>query len=109
MIRTGAIPNKQHSVLITYDPSLAEITAYVGAKKVALTRVETGTFTHLNRGTNLPMTSYIVNANGSNIQYIDSNVGIISIIKKALTDEELRAFALTLEASMGNNPCIQTY
>ena len=103
------IPNKAHSIMISYNPNTKNITAYVSARKVALSRTEAGIFTHLNKETMLPITSYVIDSNSEKSQYVNSNVGVVSIIKKALTDEEIRAFALTLEASMGNNPCIQTY
>ena len=105
------IPDKAHSVLISYDATslLNKLTVYVSAKETDITETTTGTFTNLCRGTALPLTSFITSANGTNAQLINSNVGVVSIIKKALTKEEMRSISLTLEATMGNNPCLQTY
>ena len=57
----------------------------------------------------LPATSFIVDANGTNTNFVNSNVGVITVIKDELTNDELRALSLNLEATMGNNPCIVTY
>lgn len=107
----NVIPNKPHSIVISYDATklLNKMTVYISARETEITTTTTGTFTHMCRGTSLPLTSYIVNENGGNAQLIDSNVGVISIVKKALVEEEMRALSLILEATMGNNPCIQTY
>ena len=50
------------------------------------------------------LTSYITNENGEIIYPINSNVGVISIIKEKLSNEDLRTTALTLCATMGKNP-----
>lgn len=50
------------------------------------------------------LTSYITNSNGFPTDYINSEVGLISIIKEALTDEAARIMALNLSASLGRNP-----
>ena len=57
----------------------------------------------------LPATSFVVNSQGANTNFVNSNVGAITVIKERLTDAELRALSLNLEATMGNNPCIVTY
>ena len=54
--------------------------------------------------TGTALTSYIVNSNGYPSQYINSNVGIISIIKEGLSDTKARIMALNLCASIGLNP-----
>ena len=36
--------------------------------------------------------------------YINSNVGLVSIVKEALTEENARIMALNLCATLGNNP-----
>ena len=107
----NVIPDKAHSIIISYDATvlLNKLTVYVSAKEIEMTATDTGTFTTMWRGTALPLTSFVTSANGTNAQLINSNVGVISIIKKALTKEEMRSISLTLEATMGNNPCLQTY
>ena len=50
------------------------------------------------------LTSYIINANGVPTDFINSNVGLISIIKEALTDENAKIMALNLCATLGRNP-----
>ena len=107
----NVIPDKAHSIIISYDATvlLNKLTVYVGAKEIEMTATDIGTFTTMWRGTALPLTSFVTSANGTNAQLIDSNVGVVSIIKKALTKEEMRSISLTLEATMGNNPCLQTY
>ena len=57
----------------------------------------------------LPVTSYVINSSGVPSQYVNSNVGVVSVIKDLLNDDQLRAIALNLEASMGKNPCIIAY
>ena len=57
----------------------------------------------------LPATSFIVNANGVNANFVNSSIGVVTIIKDELTEAALRALSLNLEATMGNNPCIITY
>lgn len=57
----------------------------------------------------LPATSFIVNSNGVNTNFVNSNIGIITVIKDELKNDELRSLSLNLEATMGNNPCIVTY
>ena len=57
----------------------------------------------------LPATSFIINANGANVNFVNSNIGVITVIKDTLTEAALRILSLNLEATMGNNPCIVTY
>ena len=57
----------------------------------------------------LPATSFIVNSEGVNSSFINSNIGIVTVIKDKLTNETLKALSLNLEATMGNNPCIETF
>ena len=52
------------------------------------------------------LTSYIIDSSGYPKDYINSNVGLISIIKKGLTDENARVLALNLCATLGKNPYI---
>lgn len=54
--------------------------------------------------TGLDLTSYIIGADGYPTEHINSNVGIISVIKEGLSDNELRVFALNLCAALGRNP-----
>lgn len=103
----NAVPEGAHSVVLSYDSSDKTMKSYIGGQKVDLTRVETGVFTHMNRGTSLPMTSYVINSNGNNAQYIDSYVGMLTIVTELFTEDKLRSVALNLEATMGNNPCIR--
>lgn len=51
-----------------------------------------------------PLASYIIGADGSNIEPINSKVGLISIIKEKLSDADARVLALNLCATMGQNP-----
>ena len=57
----------------------------------------------------LPVTSYVIGSDGNPTQYINSNIGAITVIKETMNEEQLRSFALNLEATMGNNPCIKVY
>ena len=57
----------------------------------------------------LPVTSFVTDATGSPNQYVNSEIGIISVIKADFTEEQLRALALNIEATMGKNPCVQTF
>ena len=57
----------------------------------------------------VPVTSYVIDEHGNLDKYIDSKVGIISVIRDKLDENELRAIALNLEAAIGNNPCSTTY
>ena len=50
------------------------------------------------------LASYIINEEGIPANYVDSNVGLISIIKEGLSDEKARIIALNLSASVGRNP-----
>lgn len=43
-----AIPNAPHSIVLTYDPDLQEVIAYINSTKYNMTKVETGTYTHMN-------------------------------------------------------------
>ena len=52
------------------------------------------------------LTSYITDADGKISQPIDSEVGLISIIKDKMSKEKVRALALLLCATMGINPYI---
>lgn len=57
----------------------------------------------------LPVTSYIVGAEGNIKDPINSSVGTVCVINEELTNDELRSVLLDLEATLGNNPCITTY
>lgn len=52
------------------------------------------------------LTSYLINDSGNIANPIKANVGIISIIKTELREEETRALSLLLSATMGNNPYV---
>ena len=52
------------------------------------------------------LTSYITDENGNISQPINSEVGIISIIKSKMEEEKTRALSLLLCATMGTNPYI---
>ena len=54
----------------------------------------------------LPVTSYVTGVNGEPEKYINSNIGVVVVIKAGMTEEQLRSFSLNLEAALGNNPCI---
>lgn len=50
------------------------------------------------------LSSYITNAQGNIVENINSNVGLISIIKELLPTDYARTLALVLCANMGKNP-----
>lgn len=50
------------------------------------------------------LTSYITDENGFPADFINSKVGLISIIKEALKNEDARIVAMSLCASLGKNP-----
>lgn len=52
------------------------------------------------------LTSFITNENGSIAQPINSEVGVISIIKTKMEEEKTRALSLLLCATMGINPYV---
>ena len=54
----------------------------------------------------LPVTSYVTGVNGEPEKYINSNIGVVVVIKAGMTEEQLRSFSLNIEAALGNNPCI---
>ena len=104
----GAVPNTAHSVVFSYNASTQNITAYIKGRKTDLNKEITGTYTHMNVDNNVPLTSYITTSNGAE-QYIDSDIGIITVIKDLFNDSKLSSISLNLEATMGNNPCIKSY
>ena len=58
-----------------------------------------------NRETfNPDITSYIINSYGETEEYINAKVGLISIIKEKLSNENARLMSLLLCASLGKNP-----
>ena len=66
------------------------------------------TYTPSNN-TNTPypnLTSYITNESGNISQPINSEVGIVSIVKDDMEEEKIRALSLLLCATMGINPYI---
>lgn len=61
----------------------------------------------LNIATYTPnLTSYITNSNGNPSDYIDANVGLVSVVREELSEEFARIIALNLCATMGINPYI---
>ena len=50
------------------------------------------------------LASYIINESGQKVDFINSKVGIISIIKEKLSDADARILALNLCATLGQNP-----
>lgn len=57
----------------------------------------------------VPVTSYVIDANGSIVNRVNSKMGMISVIKEGISENYARAAALNLEATLGNNPCTRTY
>lgn len=57
----------------------------------------------------VPATSFIIDSNGSNTNFINSNVGVITVIKNKLTENQLRNISLSLKATLGDDPCVVTY
>jgi hypothetical protein len=55
----------------------------------------------------LPLTSYLIDKRGEIIEPINSNIGIISVVKEFISSENLRALTLNLDAGLGKNPCIR--
>lgn len=61
----------------------------------------------LNTSTYYPnLTSYIVDSTGNIAKPINSEVGVVSIIKDKITENKIRALSLLLCATMGINPYI---
>lgn len=107
----NTIPNSPHSIAFSYNPNASEkVTTYISGRKVGMNMSTTGTYVHMNNlNTNhAGLKSYILSG-GYYTQHIDSEVGVIGIMKGALTSDELRAVAFNLEATMGNNPCVKTF
>ena len=50
------------------------------------------------------LASYVINESGQKVDFINSKVGIISIIKEKLSDADARILALNLCATLGQNP-----
>lgn len=50
--------------------------------------------------------SYIINSSNIKTDLINSEVGVISVIKEALSDDQLRLLGLLLYSSAGGNPCV---
>ena len=106
---TSIVGDTVHSLIFSYDPENVSVLAYLKGRRINLTKSQTGAFTTMARGTNLPLYSCIINSSENKDQCINSEVGIISVMKTGLSDEELRTVALSLEAAIGNNPCVELY
>lgn len=57
----------------------------------------------------LNASSFITGQDGSPEKIINSNVGLVFVLKEGLSEEKLRAISLNLSATMGKNPCISSY
>ena len=57
----------------------------------------------------IPVVSGLIGSNGSPTQTINSNVGVVTVIKQALTKEQMRNIALNFSSTLGENPCINAY
>ena len=101
----GVITGEAHSLVLAYNVNDMTIVAYVNGTKISLTKTITGTYTHMNASSEADATSYINN----NENPVNSKIGIITVIKDLLTDEQLKALSLNLCATMGQNPCIKIY
>lgn len=55
------------------------------------------------------VTSYIIDNIGNKVNFINSKVGVVSVVKEKLSDENARVLALTLSATMGKNPYMGGY
>ena len=53
---------------------------------------------------NPDITSFITDANGNMADFINANVGIVSIVREKLSSTQARLFALLLCATIGKNP-----
>ena len=51
-------------------------------------------------------TSYIIDRNNRKTDFINSEVGVVSVIKSALTRDQLRFLSLLLTSSIGKSPSI---
>ena len=54
----------------------------------------------------LETTSYITNGNGEKINFTNSYMGILGVIKTKLTDDQAKTLGITLASAAGVNPCI---
>ena len=52
------------------------------------------------------ITSYRIDSGGNIVTPINANVGLVSIIKAGLSEEQARMISLGLSALTGNNPCV---
>ena len=57
----------------------------------------------------IPITSYVIDSLGNMEKPIISNVGLISVVKEYIPEENLRAIVLNLDSLIGHNPCIKEY
>ena len=55
------------------------------------------------------VTSYVTGLLGDPENTIDAQVGLVSVFREGLTDEEARVIALNIEGTMGKNPCIDKH
>jgi hypothetical protein len=56
--------------------------------------------------TSMGITSYRIDSGGNVVTPINANVGLVSIIKAGLSEEQARMISLGLSACIGNNPCV---
>lgn len=55
----------------------------------------------------IPLTSYITNSVGKPENPLNSNIGLLCVVRKDISDRDVRALVINLDANIGNNPCIK--
>ena len=55
----------------------------------------------------IPLTSYIVDEEGKIIKPINSSIGLLCIVQEAISDRNVSALVMNLDANIGHNPCIK--
>lgn len=92
------------SIKYNGNPEDPVFSATINAKPVQGARTVTGAYTGMNK-VDLNMTSYIATSSG-NVDYVDSKMCMISLIKDVLSDEYIRVTSYNLMALIGKNPCL---
>ena len=105
----GSIPNDFHVLSIAYNSTDKVVNVLINGLGVATTKLATGNYTHMNSLTNIngvTASSYIISNSNEKVNHINSQVALVTVIKKALTTSEAKNFSLLLAASIGENPCV---
>lgn len=101
---SGAVPNGPHSIVISYSTSPSEtLNIHINGVKHSAVGTSTGNYQGILSSTE-PVLSGI--SGTPNQQTINSKVGLVAVLKTALTDTQARCFSLILEGTLGINPYI---